>query len=77
MLQLLKSDNDAELEFAKALEIEPENLDFMYALFDFYFKRSQYLKAKGIAEKMVRAAPGLPEVKELLNIVSDRIGSRD
>ena len=77
LLQYLNRDNDAELEFKEALEIDPENLDFLYALFDFYFKRSKFLKAKDIAGTMARIAPELPAVKELLDMVTKRINSME
>lgn len=73
LLQFLKNDQECELEFKKALEIEPQNLDYLYALFDYYFKRSKFNKAKNIAETMVKISPDLPEVRKLLDIVKKRI----
>ena len=60
-------------DFNKALKIEPENMDFLYVLFDFYFKRSKFNEAKNIVDTMVKIAPDLPEVKELLDLVKERI----
>ncbi len=70
LLQYLNRDTEAEIEFKKALLTEPENMDFLYALFDFYFKRSKMGEAKRIAEEMVRINPELPAVRELLDMVS-------
>ncbi len=72
LLQFLNRDKDAELEFKTALEIEPENMDFLYALFDFYFKRSRLPEARDMAETMVKIAPDLPVAKELLNMLNNR-----
>ena len=71
LLQYLNRDTEAEIEFKKTLVIEPGNMDFLYALFDFYFKRSRIGEAKRIAEEMVRLNPELPAVRELLEMVSN------
>lgn len=73
LLQFLKKDRESELEFNKALKIEPENLDFLYVLFDFYFKRSRFNEAKNTAQIMVRLAPDSPDAKALLDLVADKI----
>ncbi len=69
LLQYLNRDTEAEQELKKALEIDPENMDFLYALFDFYYKRSRLSEAKNIAERMTKLAPNLPEVGKLLDMV--------
>ena len=46
LLQYLNRDKQAESEFKKALSIDPENMDFLYALFDFYYKRSEMRRGK-------------------------------
>lgn len=76
LLQYLNRDREAELELKKALEIEPENMDFLYALFDFYFKRSEFIKAKEIAENMVRINPDLPAARELLEAATKEAESK-
>lgn len=73
LLQYFNKDNQAENELKKALDLEPENVDFLYVLFDFYFKRSRFKQAREIAETMVRVNPELPGVKELLDLVTTRI----
>jgi len=47
-------------------------MDFLYALFDFYFKRSEFNRAKEVAGQMIEIAPESPEVKELLDMVTGR-----
>ena len=77
LLQYLNKDSEAELELNRALEIEPKNMDYLYALFDFYYKRSKLLEAKNIAEAIVIIAPDLPEAKELLDMVINRIDNTE
>ncbi len=73
LLQYLNHHVEAEQELKKALEIEASNMDYLYALFDFYFKGSELNKAKEVAETIVKHNPGLPEARELLEMVTDRI----
>jgi tetratricopeptide (TPR) repeat protein len=72
LLQYLRRDKESELELKKANDIEPANMDFLYALFDFYFKRSEFNRAKEVAGQMIEIAPESPEVKELLDMVTGR-----
>ena len=50
-------DDDAEAALRRALALEPENLDFLYALADFYIKRDRFDEALEMAESMIRAHP--------------------
>jgi Flp pilus assembly protein TadD len=58
LLQQLGSDADAEAELRKSVELEPRNVDYLYALTDFYFKRGRLSEALELAERMVAAQPG-------------------
>ena len=58
LLQQLGSDADAETELRKSVELEPRNVDYLYALTDFYFKRGRLSEALELAERMVAAQPG-------------------
>jgi tetratricopeptide (TPR) repeat protein len=73
LLQYLDQDKESEQELKNAVDIEPGNMDFLYALFDFYFKRSELNKAKKIAEQMMKIAPESPAVKEIMDMVTNRI----
>jgi tetratricopeptide (TPR) repeat protein len=57
LLQHLKQDSDAEASLLKAQELAPDNLDYLYALADFYLKRGRLRQAKSIAEEMVARHP--------------------
>jgi len=75
LLQYLKKDKEAEVELKKALSLEPENMDFLYALLDFYFKRSKFHQAKEVAETMMKVNPELSAVRELLDVLTKTINS--
>ncbi len=57
LLQHLERDAEAETALLKALELEQENMDYMYALADYYLKREKFSQAKQIAEKMIEKYP--------------------
>jgi cytochrome c-type biogenesis protein CcmH/NrfG len=56
-LQYLQRDADAETAMLKALGLDTDNMDYLYALADHYMKRGKLQKAKDIAEKMVAKHP--------------------
>ena len=58
LLQVLKQDRGAEAALLKAYELEPDNLDYLYALADYYLKRGRLQKARVLAEEMVSKHPG-------------------
>ena len=57
LLQVLNREAEAELALQKALSLEPDTLDFMYALADFYLKRGNFPEARALAERMVSKHP--------------------
>ncbi|MEJ2657851.1 MAG: tetratricopeptide repeat protein, partial [Desulfobacterales bacterium] len=69
LLQYLRKDTEAEGALLKALKIEPDNMDYLYALWDFYYKRGKLRKAKSIAMQMVAKYPERPIGKELLGTI--------
>ena len=56
LAQVLR-DDEAEVALRGALNLEPQNFDYLYALIDFYFKRDQFDEALGYAERMIEAHP--------------------
>ncbi len=56
LAQLLR-DDEAEVVLHNALNLEPQNFDYLFALADFYFKREQFDKALVMAERMIEAHP--------------------
>jgi len=73
LLQHLKRDAEAEVALLKALELEQENMDYMYALADYYLKREKFTRAKQIAEEMVEKYPTRPIGYDLLNVIKSNL----
>jgi tetratricopeptide (TPR) repeat protein len=69
LLQHLKRDTAAEAALLTALEIEPDNLDYLYALADHYLKRQKLVQARRIAEQMIAKHPDKSIGYEILNFV--------
>jgi tetratricopeptide (TPR) repeat protein len=69
LLQHLKRDTEAEAALLTALEIEPDNLDYLYALADHYLKRQKLVHARRIAEQMIAKHPDKSIGYEILNFV--------
>ncbi len=67
--QHLEQDSDAEASLLKARELEPDNLDYLYALADFYVKRRKLRKARSIAEEMIKKHPTQRIGQDLLNFI--------
>lgn len=73
LLQYLKKDSDAETSLLKAQELEPDNLDFLYALADFYLKRNKLQKARNIAQEMVLRHPNQRIGRNILNLIEKNV----
>jgi len=69
LLQYLQRDLDAETSLLKALELETDSMDYLYALADHYMKRGKLQKAKIIAEQMVAKHPDQRIGHELLKAI--------
>jgi tetratricopeptide (TPR) repeat protein len=50
----------AEGAFIKALAVEPENLDYLYALADHYVRRGELERALELADRMTESHPENP-----------------
>jgi len=72
LLQILKRDAEAEAALLGALEIEPDNLDYLYALTDHYLKRQNFTRARQIAEQMIVKHPGNSIGREVLNFINQQ-----
>ena len=75
LLQHLKQDSDAETSLLKAQELEPDNLDYLYALADFYLKRKKMQQARSIAQKMVARHPTQQIGHDILNLIESNLGA--
>jgi Tfp pilus assembly protein PilF len=72
--QHLQQDADAEASLLKAQGLEPANLEYLYALADFYIKRQYWQKAKRIAVKMIDQHPAQRIGHDLLNLIERNVG---
>jgi tetratricopeptide (TPR) repeat protein len=70
LLAHLKRDYAAEAELQKTLAIDPDNLDFLYALAEFYVKRGRLEEAKPLAERMAARHPSNPIGRNLLDFIN-------
>jgi len=73
--QHLEQDSDAEASLLKAQALEPDNLDYLYALADFYLKREKLQKAKSIAKEMVARHPDQRIGYDILNLIEKNLGA--
>jgi len=73
LLQYLKKDADAEAALITALDLETENMDYMYALTEYYLKRGKFQQAKKIAESMVKKHPDQRMGHDLLNLIKSKL----
>ena len=56
----MAKDAAAETALRKALNLEPQSIDYLYALIDFYFRRGRVQEALEIVEQMIAAHPENP-----------------
>jgi tetratricopeptide (TPR) repeat protein len=75
--QHLKRDMEAEAALLGALEIEPDNLDYLYALADHYLKSGKLFKARDIAEQMVEKHPRNSTGHDILNYIHKKLAEKD
>jgi len=55
LLQRLRRDTEAEAELRAALTLEPQSTDYLYALADYYAKRSRFDEALAMADRIIAA----------------------
>ena len=77
LLQHLKRDVDAEAALLGALEIEPDNMDYLYALADHYLKRGKLIQARPLAERMIAKHPQNSVGKDILNYINNSLAGKN
>jgi tetratricopeptide (TPR) repeat protein len=60
LLAQLGNDAEAEAALLKALDVEPQSVDFLYALIDFYYRRGRQTEALELVERLIAAHPENP-----------------
>jgi tetratricopeptide (TPR) repeat protein len=74
--QYLGRNSEAERALCAAVDLEPEDLGFLYALADHYLKRDRPRLALAVAERMIAAHPDAPVGRELKGMVERELRSR-
>ena len=67
--QYLNRRQAAEASLTRAVRIEPGNLDFLYALADFFIKQERWQEAEHVARQMVEKHPDVKTGHDLLNYI--------
>jgi Tfp pilus assembly protein PilF len=75
VLQYLKRDGEAEAALRQALKIDPEEVDYLYALTRFYMDKAHLEKAREMAEEMVAKHPDRRIGHDLLNLIKTKLQS--
>jgi len=69
LLQHLNRPEEAEAALKRAAGLEPNNLDYLYALTDYYIKQGRWEEAEEIAGQMVKKHPQIQIGHEILNYI--------
>ena len=77
LLAQLGNDRDAEEALRSALSLEPDSVDYLYALIDFYARRNRLEEALELSRRMIEAHPGNRLGYDLRDAILDRIRSSD
>ena len=77
LLAQLGRDADAEEALLNALSLEPDSVDYLFALTDFYARRDRLEKALELARRMIEAHPGNRIGYDLRDAIQERIRSQD
>jgi len=65
LLAQMGEDAPAEAALSKALNLEPDNMDYLFALIDFHYRRGRLEAALRLAERMIAAHPESPLGQDL------------
>jgi tetratricopeptide (TPR) repeat protein len=69
LYQFLRDLPRAENSLRAALELEPRNLEYQYALADHYLKLGRYEEARPIAEEMMATHPENPVGQQMFEFI--------
>jgi tetratricopeptide (TPR) repeat protein len=73
LLDYLGRDVQAESALQRAVELEPDNLEYLNAVAQYYLKREMYQEAKRIAEQIISNHPTNRLGPQLLDIINRRM----
>jgi predicted Zn-dependent protease len=66
----------AEVALRSALDVEPENIDFLFALADHYVRRGQLQRALTLADRMIALEPDNPIGQQVKDYVEGQLAGR-
>jgi tetratricopeptide (TPR) repeat protein len=69
LLASLGKDRKAEKSLGKALEIDPDNRDYLFAAADYYLKRKRFMEAKPFADRIISKHPDWEMGYRLLGLI--------
>jgi tetratricopeptide (TPR) repeat protein len=75
LLAQMGRDKDAEAALRQALSLEPESVDYLYALIDFYARRDRLEEALTLARRMIDAHPANRLGYDLRDAIDGRLRS--
>jgi tetratricopeptide (TPR) repeat protein len=67
----LGHDAEAEASLLKAKVLEPDSLDYLFALADFYLKRGRRQRARVYAELLIEKYPQNPIGYQLMRVIGN------
>ena len=73
--QHLAQDSDAEASLLKAKTLEPDNIDYLYAVAHFYLERKRWQEARTIADEMIARHPSQKIGHDLLDLIMKGSGA--
>ncbi len=73
LLNYLGRKTEAEESLLRTVEIEPDNIDFIYALADFYIKTGNLPRAKIFVGQIIEKYPNLQLGYDLLDVVNQNL----
>jgi tetratricopeptide (TPR) repeat protein len=74
LLAQMGRDEDAETALRAALQLQPESVDYLYALIDFCARRDRLEEALELARRMIEAHPGNRMGYDLRDAILARLG---
>ena len=75
LLAQLGRDEDAEAALGTALQLEPQSIDYLYALIDFCVRRGRLEEALALARRMIELHPGNRMGYDLRDAIQDSLRS--
>jgi tetratricopeptide (TPR) repeat protein len=76
-LQHVGRDAEAEVALSEAVDLDPDNMDYLYALADHYIKRGRFEEALPLAERMAATHPDLRVGQSLKSFIEESLRTQN